>query len=88
MAGPAKPRSAGSSVIDASTVKSTATMALTAIPRTSGMPMTNRPSMEMHTVTPANTTARPDVVSASAHASSLSAPSCRHERKRVRMNSA
>jgi len=69
-------------------VNSTAKMALTAMPLTKEMPMMNRPSMEMHTVTPAKSTARPAVVSAVAQASSDGAPSWRHARKRVRMNRA
>jgi hypothetical protein len=87
-AGPANPSNAGSSVTEATMVSSTAMMALTAMPLTKEMPMMNRPSMEMHTVTPAKRTARPAVVRAVAHASSDDAPSWRHARKRVRMNRA
>lgn len=87
-AGPANPSRAGSSVTEATMVNSTAKMALTAMPLTKEMPMMNRPSMEMHTVTPAKSTARPAVVSAVAQASPDGAPSWRHARKRVRMNRA
>lgn len=87
-AGPAKPSSAGSSVTEATIANSTAKIALTAMPLTKEMPMMNRPSIEMHTVIPAKSTARPAVVSAVAHASSDDAPSWRQARNRVRMNRA
>src|SRR3546814_13359096 len=51
---------------------------------TKEIPMMNRPSIEMHTLTPARSTARPAGVRAVEHASLDDAPSRRHARKRVR----
>ena len=62
---PTKPSSAGSSVIAASIVISTAEMAPTATLRMKSRFIMNMPSSEMTTVMPAKTTARPDVSSAS-----------------------
>ena len=58
---PTKPRSAGTSVIDASMTTATVTDAPMARPITKSTPMMNRPSREMTTVVPANSTARPAV---------------------------
>ena len=46
------------------------------------------PSSAMHTVIPANITARPEVSTASAIASATLRPACRPCRQRVTMNSA
>ena len=61
MLSPAKPRSAGSSVIDATTVTATVSEAVMPRPPTNPMPMSSMPSSEITTVTPANTTERPAV---------------------------
>ena len=58
---PTNPRSAGSSVIEASIVVSTPIEMPTARPRIMARPMMNRPSTAMITVQPANSTARPAV---------------------------
>ncbi len=58
---PANPRSAGSRVIEASITTATVTDVPTASPLTKSTPIRNRPRIEMTTVQPANTTARPAV---------------------------
>ena len=51
------------------------------------MPISARPVIEMATVVPAKSTARPAVALAAAAASCGSRPSCRYCRNRVTMNS-
>ena len=53
---------AGSNVNAAARTMSTAAMVPTARPFMNGSPTTNRPSNEMTTVLPANSTARPEVL--------------------------
>ena len=77
MARPAKPRTAGSRVIDATITTATVTEVPTAMPFTKSTPMRNRPSNEMITVQPAKTTARPAVSMARTTACSGSKPSAR-----------
>ena len=88
MARPAKPRIAGRRVTAASITSSTASAAPVAMPRMKGMPMKNMPSREITTVQPANSTARPAVVSEVTTACRGSSPSCSPFRYRVTMNSA
>ena len=85
---PANPRTAGRSVIEASIVTNTAAAPPTAIPWTKSNPISRMPRNDTTTTIPANTTARPDVVMASAVASSGSSPSRSPARYRVTMNSA
>jgi hypothetical protein len=61
MFSPAKPSSAGSRVIDATTVTATVTDAVMPSPPMNPMPMNNMLSSEMTTVAPANVTERPAV---------------------------
>ena len=56
---PTQPSSAGSSVSEARIISSTPSAEATATPWTKLSPMRNRPSSEMITVMPANSTARP-----------------------------
>ncbi len=58
---PAKPRSAGSRVRDATAVTATTVAAAAASPVMNARPMRTMPSSEMTTVVPANATARPAV---------------------------
>ena len=58
---PAKPRMAGSSVTDAAMTTSTASTTVKANPFMAGCPISRMPSIEMTTVRPANSTARPAV---------------------------
>ena len=61
---PAKPSSAGSSVVAASTMTATPTAAARPRVLTNGIGTTNRPRRAMHTVMPAKIAARPEVCSA------------------------
>ena len=85
---PTKPSTAGNSVIAAAMTNKTASDAPTANPRMNDTPMRKRPSSEMTTVPPANSTARPLVSIECTTASSGSAPSCNASRYRVLMNKA
>jgi hypothetical protein len=84
---PRKPISAGSSVCDAAIGNRTATLAATAAPESRLTPTVNMPHSAMHTVIPANSTARPAVAAAVVTASSVDAPPRMAVRARVRMNS-
>ena len=88
MRGPSRLRIAGSSVIAAATAVTT----VIAAPRPSlvmkSSPITASAEIEIATVRPANTTARPAVATAAAAASSPLRPSWIPWRKRVRMNRA
>ena len=86
---PTKPSTAGSSVTDASIVRSTPVAAATASADVRSVPITNSPSTEITTVPPANSTARPAVSMASIDG--ILRWSCRPAsalRYRVTMNSA
>ena len=85
---PTQPRSAGSRVSDPSTIMSTPIDEAIATPCTKSRPMRHRPSSEMITVAPANSTARPLVSIDSATESSTSRPSRNPSRYLVTMNSA
>ena len=71
---PSSPSSAGSSVSAASTVNATAIAAAIATPYRKLIPRANMPSIAMQTITPANSTARPEVSSDSTVACSRDAP--------------
>ena len=71
---PAKPRSAGSSVTEATIVMSTARDTVKAKPLRAACPTSTMPSMETRTVRPARTTARPAVAIAVSVASRGSCP--------------
>ena len=86
--GPMKPNSAGSNVTEAIIVTSTVIAAPTPRPWKNGRPMSSRPSSEMTTVIPANSTARPAVSMARAVASDEDLPLRSSSRYRVTMNSA
>jgi hypothetical protein len=88
MLSPAKPRSAGRSVSEATTVRSTIVAAAMARPWMNAIPISNMPRKETTTVTPAKATARPAVSMAMATASSVVCPWWRFSRYRVTMNSA
>ena len=75
MARPVKPSIAGSIVMAASMTSTTAAMAPTARPCMKGSCRTNKPINERITVVPANTTALPEVDSATVTASFGSRPS-------------
>lgn len=66
--------SAGSSVSAAMTVKATVTAAAMATPWRKLTPRANMPSIAMHTISPANSTARPLVSIASTTAASRDSP--------------
>ena len=66
--------SAGSSVAEASIATATTRIAPTAIDWIAVVSMRNRPASEAMTVTPLNSTARPEVASAVARASSGALP--------------
>ncbi len=85
---PAAASMAGSSVIEASTVNTTATAAPMARPYRNSMPVTNIPRSASTTTVPANTTARPDVASAATIDSRTGMPLRRFPRCRFTMNSA
>ena len=85
---PANPSTAGRRVTAASITNRTASDAPTASPRMNDTPMRNRPSNEITTVPPANSTARPLVSIECTTACSGSKPSCSASRYRVLMNSA
>ena len=59
---PSSESSAGSKVRDAAIVRPTATAAPIAMPLKKLTPSASRPRIAMHTVVPANSTARPDVL--------------------------
>ena len=67
---PKKPSRAGNSVRAEITVNDTAIVAATATPYRKLTPSANMPSIAMHTIIPANSTARPDVSSDSVTACS------------------
>ena len=69
--------SAGRKVVADATVNSTVTAAASAMPVSTLRLTTNIPSSAAMTVTPANTTARPDVVSARTIASGADSPASR-----------
>ena len=69
--------SAGSRVVAEATVSSTVTAAACAMPVSTLRLTTYMPSRAAMTVTPAKTTARPEVASAAAMASGTEAPDCR-----------
>ena len=85
---PKTPSSAGSRVTAASTVKTTVSAEATARPFRKLTPRTRMPSSAMHTVLPANRTARPEVSMALTAASSGVSPDCRPRRCLVTMNRA
>ena len=85
---PAKPRMAGSRVTDAAITTSTASTTVNANPFMAGWPISRMPSMEMTTVRPANSTARPAVAIAVCVAPRASWPSARLLRNRVTISSA
>jgi hypothetical protein len=85
---PSTPSSAGSSVIAAATVITTVNAAATATPLRKVSRRVNMPSSAMHTVPPANSTARPEVLRATTAASSGLRPRRIARRCRVTMNSA
>ena len=68
-----KPSSAGSKVSEASMVSATVTVAATAAPSRNDRPSANWPSSATTTVRPANSTARPAVLTAVTAASSVPA---------------
>ncbi len=80
--------SAGSRVIDASIITSTPIALEMARPFTKAMPINSKPSSEMITVMPANTTARPDESTEATIAVSGSSPIARCSRNRLTMNKA
>lgn len=88
MVWPTKPSMAGSRVTEAIMVTRTAAAEPTDMPWRKGRFMSSRPSTEMMTVVPANSTALPAVVMAVTVASSGSWPACRLWRYRVTMNRA
>ena len=73
---PTKPSTAGSSVTAAATVTATTAAAPIPNPLMNDRPIANMPSNAMITVSPANSTARPDVSIAVMTASSGSRPAC------------
>ena len=77
---PTKPSSAGSSVTDASIVVSTPIAMPMATPRMIDVFISSRPSTEITTVVPANSTARPAVSSACTTLRSGSSPAARFSR--------
>jgi len=85
---PRMPSIAGSRVIADRTVNSTVSAAATATPLRNETPSTSMPSRAMHTVPPANSTARPEVFRATATESIGWSPRLSPRRYRVTMNSA
>ncbi len=85
---PNTPSIAGSSVIAESTVNNTMIADDTLIPVRKFSCRTSRPSMATHTVAPANSTARPEVLRARTADSSTVKPAFKPFRCRVTMNSA
>ena len=85
---PNTPSSAGSRVTAASTVNTTVSAEATARPFRKLTPRTRMPSSAMHTVLPANRTARPEVSMALTAASSGVSPACKPRRCLVTMKSA
>ena len=81
------PSSAGISVTAAVMTVSTTIAEANATPLRKLTPSTSRPSSATMTVAPANSTARPDVLSARAHAASGSRPAMIAFRWRVTTNS-
>ena len=84
---PATARSAGRSVVEASTETETTTMAPIASERIPFTGIANRPASDTATVAPLKTTAVPELESARARASCSLAPSRNSRRKRLTMNS-
>ena len=84
---PAKPSSAGSRVVAASTITATPIAAASPSVRTSGIGTTSSPSSAMHTVIPAKIAARPEVCTAYPTASVGSWPSATNCRYRVTISS-
>jgi hypothetical protein len=84
---PAKPSSAGSSVMATSTATATVPAAARPMTARNGMLTTASPASAMTTVMPAKTTAEPAVPTARAAASSGARPSTRFCRCREVMNS-
>jgi hypothetical protein len=84
---PSRAISAGSSVIAVSTAAPTTSMAPSAIERIAVLSIIHRPASEMITVRPLNSTARPDVASATPRASSCDRPAATSSRWRARTNS-
>ncbi len=74
---PTKPSTAGSSVTAAATVSATTAAAPMPSPLMNDSPIASMPSNAMITVSPAKSTARPDVSIAVTTASSGSRPACR-----------
>ena len=85
---PARPSSAGSSVIEVIMVTSTVTATPIPMPVTQPIPMISSPRSDTTTVTPAKSTARPAVSIAATVASRGERPAWRPSRYRVTMNSA
>jgi hypothetical protein len=85
---PMKPNRAGKSVRAAIMVKATPMAAATAKPYRKLTPKANIPRRAMHTMMPANRTARPDVLTALMMDSSVSCPATNPCRWRVTMNRA
>ena len=83
-----KPSRAGSKVREESIVSVTVMAAVTATPYRNVTPSANWPSSAMQTIRPANSTARPAVLTALAAASSTLRPPRSPVRCRVTMNSA
>ncbi len=80
--------SAGSSVTEAATVRTTVSEAAMATPLRKLSRRISMPSRAMHTVAPAKTTARPVVATAFSAASATVSPRFRPRRCLVTMNSA
>lgn len=72
---PSRRSNAGNNVTAAAIVRSTETVAATAIPSRNASPTVNMPDRDTHTVTPAKTTLRHDVAAAAARACSAARPS-------------
>ncbi len=85
---PAKPRMAGSSVTDAAITTTRASTTVKAKPFMAGWPISRMPSIEMTTVMPAKSTARPAVAMAVSVALRGSWPSARLLRNRVTISRA
>ena len=86
--GPMKPKRAGNSVKAAIIVHATPREAAMARPYRKLTPRANMPSRAMHTMMPANNTARPEVFTAVTMESSTELPAIRPCRCRVTMNRA
>ena len=86
--GPMKPSMAGRRVRAATMVRATPMAAATARPYRKLTPRANMPSSAMHTMIPANRTARPEVLTALMMEDSTSRPATRPCRWRVTMKRA